>query len=161
MYQTTSKILNWEELSKKIGSWRVTAKKIVFTNGCFDLLHIGHVDYLEKARQLGDVLIVGLNTDASVSKLKGPNRPIQDQNSRARVMAALEFVDAVTFFEQDTPAELIDLVVPDVLVKGGDYEIEEIVGYDTVTQAGGKVLTIDLVIGYSTSNIEAKIKANE
>ena len=133
-------------------------KKIVFTNGCFDLLHRGHVDYLAKAADLGDVLILGLNTDASVSKLKGPQRPIQDEQSRLHIIASLGFVDAVVLFDEETPLDLIDLVQPDVLVKGSDYKPEAIVGFDIVKLKGGKIQTIDFIPGYSTSLIEKKIK---
>lgn len=153
-----SKITNRESLERKLALWRFREKKIVFTNGCFDLLHLGHIDYLAKAASLGNVLIVGLNTDRSVSSLKGPGRPICDENSRLHVMASLFFVDAVILFDEPTPYELIKQVQPDVLVKGGDYKPEEIVGYDIVTAKGGTVTTIDLVPGYSTSMIEKKIK---
>jgi rfaE bifunctional protein nucleotidyltransferase chain/domain len=133
-------------------------KKVVFTNGCFDILHRGHIEYLSKAKDLGDVLVIGLNTDDSVSRLKGPHRPLQDEVSRAHIMAALEFVDYVVYFNEDTPYELIKKVQPDVLVKGADYKIEDIVGYDIVMAKGGTVETIDFLPGYSTSAIEAKIK---
>ncbi len=130
----------------------------MFTNGCFDLLHLGHVDYLEKARNLGDRLIVGLNTDSSVGRFKGPERPLQDQNSRARVLAALQFVDLVVFFDEDTPQNLISELVPNILVKGSDYLAENIVGADVVKKNGGVVKTIDFVPGYSTTRIVEKIK---
>jgi rfaE bifunctional protein nucleotidyltransferase chain/domain len=130
----------------------------VFTNGCFDILHKGHVDYLAKAADLGEILIIGLNTDASVSKLKGPHRPIQDESSRLQIIASLGFVDAVILFEEPTPYKLIQLVQPDVLVKGSDYLPEEIVGYDIVKAKGGIIKTIDFLPGYSTSLIEKKIK---
>ena len=135
-----------------------SAKKIVFTNGCFDLLHRGHIEYLSKAADFGDMLIIGLNTDASVSRLKGPHRPIQDESSRAHIMAALEFVDLVIYFDEDTPYDLIKMVQPDILVKGADYKAENIVGYDIVTAKGGQVKTIEFLDGYSTSAIESKIK---
>jgi rfaE bifunctional protein nucleotidyltransferase chain/domain len=137
--------------------WRFQGRKIVFTNGCFDILHKGHVEYLSKARDLGDILIIGLNTDASVSRLKGSGRPVQDQSSRALVLASLRFVEAVVFFEEDTPYNLIDLVKPDVLVKGGDYTEENIVGADVVKANGGSVVIIPLVEGYSTSGIIKKL----
>jgi rfaE bifunctional protein nucleotidyltransferase chain/domain len=137
--------------------WHFQGKKIVFTNGCFDILHKGHVEYLSKARDLGDILIIGLNTDASVSRLKGSGRPVQDQSSRALVLASLRFVEAVVFFEEDTPYNLIDLVKPDVLVKGGDYSEENIVGADVVKANGGEVVVIPLVVGYSTSGIIQKL----
>lgn len=130
---------------------------MVFTNGCFDILHLGHVDYLEKAASKGDKLIVALNTDASVSKLKGPTRPVNSEKARARIMAALSFVDAVVFFSEDTPLSLIKRLKPDILVKGSDYKISNIVGADIVMQNGGKVETIELVDGYSTTNIINKI----
>lgn len=141
-----------------MADWKKSGLTIVFTNGCFDLLHRGHVDYLAKARDLGDVLFLGLNTDASVSKLKGKHRPIQDENSRMQIMATLECVDAVMLFDQETPYELIKTVQPDILVKGADYKPEDIVGYDIVTAKGGKVITLDFLPGFSTSGIEKKIK---
>jgi rfaE bifunctional protein nucleotidyltransferase chain/domain len=154
------KIVTRDLLPELLAQWRQHIHKIVFTNGCFDLLHLGHVDYLEKARQLGDKLIVGLNTDASVRRLKGPSRPLQDEMSRSRVMASLLFIDAVVLFDEDTPYELIREVSPDILVKGDDYAIENIVGHDFVLQRGGKVKTISLVKGYSTSGIVEKIILN-
>lgn len=126
---------------------------VVFTNGCFDVLHRGHITYLSKARDLGDCLVVGLNSDASVKRLKGENRPINNENDRALVLAALSFVDHIILFEEDTPKELIEQVKPNILVKGGDYAIENIVGADFVTQNGGKVLTIPFVDGYSSTKI--------
>lgn len=141
--------------------WRFQQKKIVFTNGCFDIVHLGHLDYLSKAADLGDILILGLNTDASVQRLKGAGRPVVDEQARAFVMASLRFVDAVVLFDQQTPYELIQLVQPDVLVKGKDYKAEEVVGYDIVTAKGGKVETIDLVPGYSTTALIQKIISNE
>jgi len=131
---------------------------LVFTNGCFDILHAGHVDYLQKARQLGDALLVGLNNDESVRKLKGDSRPIVDEKARAMVLAALEAVDAVVHFKEETPGRLIDQVQPDVLVKGGDYLAEEIVGYQTVTTKGGTVKVLPFLEGHSTTNIIKKIK---
>lgn len=148
------------ELLQRLELWNREHAKIVFTNGCFDLLHRGHVDYLSKAADLGDKLIVALNTDQSVSRLKGPNRPIQDEQSRLFIMASLTFVDAVILFDEETPYELIRLVQPDVLVKGSDYKPEDIVGYDIVTGKGGEVKTIDFLPGYSTSLIEKKIRSN-
>lgn len=137
--------------------WRDQNKKIVFTNGCFDLVHLGHLDYLSKAADLGDVLVIGLNTDASVRRLKGESRPVVDEQARAFMMASLRFVDAVVLFGQDTPYELIQLVQPDVLVKGKDYKAEEVAGYDIVMAKGGRVETIDLVPGYSTTALIRKI----
>ena len=147
------KILDDKSLEEKLNLWRKEGKKIVFSNGCFDILHRGHVDYLSKAADLGDVLIIGLNTDASVKRIKGPSRPVNDEKARAVVLAALEFVDAIMFFDEDTPYNLIKNVQPDVLVKGKDYKAEDIVGYDIVTNKGGKVETIELVEGFSTTNI--------
>ena len=131
--------------------------KMVFTNGCFDILHPGHIDYLSKAADYGDCLVIGLNTDASVQKLKGENRPITDENSRAIVLAAIGFVDAIIKFDEETPYELIKQLQPDILVKGSDYSVEEIVGHDIVLAKGGKVIPVDLLQGYSTSAIEKKI----
>ena len=126
---------------------------VVFTNGCFDLIHPGHIDLLEQAASMGDLLVVGLNTDRSVTALKGPCRPVTPQADRARVLAALETVDYVCLFDEDTPAELIDALVPDVLVKGGDYGLDQIVGRETVEGAGGRVVAIPLTEGYSTSDL--------
>ncbi len=157
---TKDKILTREQLPATLAEWRAQGRKVVFTNGCFDLLHLGHVDYLEQARQLGDALVVGLNTDASVSCLK-PGRPIQDEAARARILASLAFVDAVVLFGEPTPLALIDLVQPDVLVKGDDYSIDGIVGHELVLNRGGQVLTVPLVPGYSTSRIIAKVLSSE
>jgi D-glycero-beta-D-manno-heptose 1-phosphate adenylyltransferase len=142
----------------KIAQWNNGGEKVVFTNGVFDVLHRGHVDYLAKARDLGDRLIIGVNTDASVSQLKGPHRPIQDEYSRMLILASFEFVDAVILFGDQTPYELIKMVQPDILVKGSDYKTEDIVGYDIVMAKGGFVKTIDFIPGFSTSLIEKKIK---
>lgn len=153
-----SKIHTWETLKTQVATWQAQGKKIVFSNGCFDLVHKGHIDYLNRAADLGDILVMGLNTDASVSKLKGPHRPIQDEQSRLLIMAALQCVSAVVLFNEETPYDLIKLVQPDVLVKGSDYQPENIVGYDIVTAKGGMVKTIDFLPGYSTSAIEKRIK---
>ena len=158
MEKTADKIKDLAAARKLVSLWKHQGKHVVFTNGCFDLLHLGHVDYLEKARNLGDVLVVGLNTDDSVSRFKGPQRPIQDQQSRARIMAALQAVDLVVFFNEDTPLKLISELLPQILVKGSDYLAENIVGADVVKNAGGVVKTIDFVPGYSTSRIVDKIK---
>ena len=154
----TDKIHSWEGLAKQVKKWHEAGEKIVFSNGCFDLIHRGHIDYLAKAADMGTKLVLGLNTDTSVSKLKGPHRPIQDEQSRQFILSALAFVDAVTLFDEETPYELIKLVQPDVLVKGSDYKPENIVGYDVVMAKGGAVKTIDYIEGYSTSGIEKKIK---
>lgn len=135
------------------------AAKIVFTNGVFDILHPGHVDYLAKARDLGDFLVLGLNSDASVRRLnKAPDRPFNDEQSRAKVLAALEAVDMIVIFDDDTPYELIRFLEPDVLVKGDDYTVEQIAGHDIVQARGGKVVTIPLLKGYSTSALAEKIR---
>jgi rfaE bifunctional protein nucleotidyltransferase chain/domain len=155
--KTSDKILTREQFSALLPDWKKNGK-VVFTNGCFDILHLGHVDYLEKARNLGQKLVVGLNTDASVQRLKGMDRPICDETSRARVMASLEFVDAVILFDEETPLELISFIKPDILVKGNDYTIENIVGADVVMKNGGSVETVPLVNGYSTTNVIKKIK---
>lgn len=152
------KIVSFESLDQLLHTWKSTHKKIVFTNGCFDLLHKGHVDYLEKAKKLGDILIVGLNSDTSVSKIKGKNRPIQDEASRLAVIAALTAVDATLIFNDSTPIELIKIIKPDVLCKGGDWPIEKIIGADFVQSYGGRVKTIPFINGYSTSKIEQKIR---
>ncbi|CAN5189409.1 D-glycero-beta-D-manno-heptose 1-phosphate adenylyltransferase [soil metagenome] len=147
------KILTIQALKPKAAVWRFKGKRVVFTNGCFDLLHRGHLHTLSAARELGDVLVVGLNTDASVKRLKGPLRPIQDETTRAEVLAALLLVDAVVLFDEETPLELIQALNPDVLVKGGDYIPDTIVGYDWVTQHGGRVEIIPLLEGHSTTGI--------
>ncbi len=144
------------ELLRKLNIYRFQDKKIVFTNGCFDILHRGHVEYLAQAANLGSVLIIGLNSDNSVKRLKGENRPVQDEEGRAVVLASLAFVTHVVLFDEDTPYELINEIKPDILVKGSDYKEDEIVGADIVKAAGGKVVTIDFIEGYSTSKILEK-----
>jgi len=146
------------KLSQLVNTWTFQEKKVVFTNGCFDLVHLGHIDYLSKAADLGHILVVGLNTDLSVSRLKGPNRPINDQIARAMLLASMGFVTNVILFNDDTPYELIKLIKPGILVKGSDYKPEDIVGYDVVKATNGKVVTIDFLEGYSTSGIIEKIK---
>ncbi|HEX8504454.1 MAG TPA: D-glycero-beta-D-manno-heptose 1-phosphate adenylyltransferase [Hymenobacter sp.] len=153
---TKNKVMTREQVVAAVADWRAQGRRVVFTNGCFDLLHLGHVDYLEQARHLGDALVVGLNTDASVGALK-PGRPIQDELARGRILAALAFVDAVVLFGEPTPLALIELVQPDVLVKGDDYAIDGIVGHELVLNRGGQVLTVPLVPGYSTSRIVERI----
>ncbi|MCD4773920.1 MAG: D-glycero-beta-D-manno-heptose 1-phosphate adenylyltransferase [Bacteroidales bacterium] len=155
------KIFSKESLKYQLSVWKFKDKKLVFTNGCFDILHLGHIDYLSKAKSFGDKLIIGLNTDVSVRKIKGENRPITDENSRATILASLLFVDAVILFDEETPYELIKFVQPDVLIKGNDYKVEDIVGYDIVKANGGKIETLDLLKGYSTSLIEEKIRNNK
>ncbi len=154
---TSSKIRSRAEAIACADQWRFDNQRIVFTNGCFDIVHLGHIDYLEKARALGHKLILGLNTDASVSRIKGPLRPVVNEYARARLMAALEFVDLVTLFDEPTPLELIEALRPDVLVKGDDYTVATIVGADFVLANGGTVETVALVPGYSTSKLIGKI----
>jgi len=155
-----AKILSARTLISKVNYWKDNNKTIVFTNGCFDILHRGHVEYLSKAANCGDVLIIGLNSDASVKRIKGNNRPINDQNARAVLLAALACVDAVVYFEEDTPYNLINLIKPHVLIKGKDYKAKDIVGYDILKKYKGKIKTIKLVEGYSTTAIEKKIQKN-
>lgn len=153
-----SKIHTKESLSVLLKKWEKENKKIVFTNGCFDIIHRGHIEYLSKAADLGDVLFIGVNSDKSVRKLKGDNRPLQDEDSRLLILASLSFVDALVLFEEQTPYELIQFVKPHILVKGSDYKAEDIVGYDIVIKRGGEVKTIDFLPGYSTTAIEQKIR---
>ena len=140
-----------------LACWRLKNNKIVFTNGCFDILHLGHIDYLSKAADQGDILIIGLNSDNSVNILKGKNRPFINENARALLLAAIGFVNAVILFDEETPYNLIKQINPDVLVKGSDYKTEEIAGYDIVQAGGGEVRTIELLEGYSTTDIVDKI----
>lgn len=153
-----SKILQYRDLELYLKNLNSENKKVVFTNGCFDIIHRGHVDYLAKAASFGDVLLIGVNTDNSVKRLKGNTRPIQDEYSRALILAAFSFVDIVIMFDEDTPYELINMIQPDILVKGSDYKAEDIVGYDILKAKGGKVITMDFVEGFSTSLIINKIK---
>ncbi len=153
-----SKIYTWEEIQRQCNVWRFKGRKIVFTNGCFDILHLGHVEYLARAADLGDVLIVGLNSDSSVTKLKGFDRPLMQEGARAMILAALTFITAVVLFDEDTPVELIRLIQPDVLVKGGDYKPEEIAGHEIVEARGGKVEIIELTKGYSTTALIHRIR---
>lgn len=153
------KIHSVDQVMQTIAHWRSAGDTIVFTNGCFDLIHYGHIAYLAEARSLGDRLVIGLNSSASVSRLKGAHRPLQNEESRSTILAAFQFTDAVVVFEEDTPLQLIKAIQPDVLVKGGDYTIETIVGAKEVMDRGGQVQVISFVEGYSTSAIERKIKA--
>ena len=153
-----AKILDKEKLRRSLALWRFKGEKIVFTNGCFDIIHRGHIDYLSKAADLGNILIIGLNTDASVKRIKGRGRPVNDEVARTQNLAALFFIDAIILFDEDTPYNLIKEVKPDILVKGSDYKSEDIVGYDIVKENGGKVVTINLLPGYSTTSIIQKIK---
>ncbi len=157
----SEKLVAKDKLQDLLNSWNAENKQIVFTNGCFDILHRGHVEYLSHARDLGDKLILGLNTDASVKRLgKSPERPINSQETRATILAGLECIDAIVLFDEDTPLELITFVQPDVLVKGNDYKAEDIVGYDAVVAKGGKVMTIQLVDGFSTTKLIEKMKTS-
>lgn len=153
-----SKQFDLGPLLVKVDSWKAQELKIVFTNGCFDILHPGHIDYLAKAANLGNKLIIGVNTDASVQKLKGIHRPIQNEEARLFLLSALEFVDALILFGEDTPAELILQITPHILVKGADYTIDKVVGADTVIQSGGSVVLLPYLQGFSTSGIEKKIR---
>jgi len=152
-------VKSWEELKKEVDRLHGEGKKIVFTNGCFDILHAGHVRYLTQAREAGDVLVVALNSDSSVRKIKGEKRPIVPQNERAEVISSLKSVDYVTFFNEDTPLALIEYLRPDLLVKGADWREEEIAGRDQVISWGGKIVLIPLVEGASTTNIIKKVVA--
>ncbi len=158
LVQLKAKIYTLPTIKAQVNDWKNNHQKLVFTNGCFDLLHQGHLSYLSEASQLGSKLIIGVNTDASVSKLKGKNRPVNDELSRQMMLAALFFVDAVVLFDEDTPLNLITLLMPDVLVKGGDYQINDIVGAKEVMQNGGIVKVISFLPGFSSSKIIEKIK---
>ena len=153
-----NKILKKNELSEVVDRWRSEEKVIVFTNGCFDIIHRGHVEYLAKAKKIGDILVLGLNSDQSVRKLKGEGRPFVSENDRAYILSHLIPVDAVSIFDEDTPLSLIELVKPDVLVKGGDYSLDAIVGKDEVEQYGGTVVAIPLVEGRSTTGLIERIR---
>jgi rfaE bifunctional protein nucleotidyltransferase chain/domain len=151
------KIISRSDIGREIARWRFLGKKIVFTNGCFDVLHMGHVDYLSRAADLGNVLIIGMNSDGSVRRLKGSGRPLNPEDARALLLASLHFVDAVVVFGEDTPIGLIREIRPDVLVKGADYRVEEIAGHELVLARGGSVITLELLPGYSTSALIRKI----
>jgi D-beta-D-heptose 7-phosphate kinase/D-beta-D-heptose 1-phosphate adenosyltransferase len=158
MEEYRKKIKNLPELKKEIEALKAQGKRIVFTNGCFDLLHPGHMRYLYAARQMGDYLVVAVNTDRSVKIIKGANRPIQAQDERTELLAALSFVDAVVLFDEDNPLMVIQRLVPNVLVKGGDWTEDKIIGAEVVKTAGGEVKSLPFVTGYSTSAIIEKIK---
>ncbi|MEL7002072.1 MAG: D-glycero-beta-D-manno-heptose 1-phosphate adenylyltransferase [Bacteroidota bacterium] len=159
MNHTKNKINDIDNAKSIINSWQADGQAVVFTNGCFDIIHLGHIDYLEKARAKGDKLVVAVNSDESVRKLKGESRPVNDERARSRMIAALSFVDLVIVFGEDTPYDVIKALLPNVLVKGNDYLAENIVGADIVTESGGHVETIELVSGYSTSSIIDKIRS--
>ena len=152
-----SKIIGPDKLHYNLAQWKFKGEIIVFTNGCFDILHRGHIEYLSGAAGYGDILVIGLNTDESVRKIKGKGRPYQDEYSRALMLASLHFVTAVILFGEETPYELIKIIQPDILVKGSDYKHEEIVGRDIVEARGGKVITIDYIKGYSSTDIIKKV----
>jgi D-beta-D-heptose 7-phosphate kinase/D-beta-D-heptose 1-phosphate adenosyltransferase len=151
-------VLLLQELIARKASWRESKTTVVFTNGCFDLIHAGHVRYLAAARSLGGALVVGLNGDASVRRLKGPSRPIIPENERAEILAAFECVDVVTVFDEETPLKLIEALTPDVLVKGGDWPLEAIIGREHVLSHGGRVLSLPLLEGRSTSSVISRIR---
>ena len=153
-----SKIFSFDDLKNQVNAWKQAGEGVVFTNGCFDIIHRGHIEVLAQTADLGDRLIIGLNSDTSIQKLKGKNRPIIEEQSRAILLASLEFVDAVVIFSEDTPLKLISALLPDVLAKGGDYEIETIVGHEIVQQNGGKVKLVPFVDGFSSTTIIEKIK---
>jgi D-glycero-beta-D-manno-heptose 1-phosphate adenylyltransferase len=156
--QIKQKIQDWKTIAKTVDAWKSQGYEVVFTNGCFDILHYGHLHYLCDAKNLGDKLVVGLNSATSVSRLKGAHRPINDELTRQYLLVGLECVDALVVFEQDTPLELIALIQPDILVKGGDWTPDQIVGSEIVLANGGEVLSLPFQDGYSTTNIETKIK---
>lgn len=158
LYLVERKIFSQHSINHLLNYWHFMGKKIVFTNGCFDVLHQGHVAYLTQAKALGDVLIVGLNSNSSVKKLKGPERPVNDETARAYVLAGLAAIDAVIVFEEDTPYKLIKFIKPHVLVKGGDYKPNQIAGHDLVEANGGKVVIIPFVEGFSSTAIINKLK---
>ena len=153
-----NKIFNKNNLLEKLEIWRDANKKIVFTNGCFDLIHLGHIEVLARSADLGDILIIGVNTDSSIKELKGNNRPIIEEDSRAQQLASLEFVDAVILFNEQTPLELIKVIKPNVITKGGDYNSEQVVGNEIAIENEGEVIIIPLTQGYSTTSILDKIK---
>lgn len=154
----SEKLMLREDLSKQVCRWKLLGRKIVFTNGCFDILHKGHLELLTQAAAMGDVLIVGINADDSVRRLKGDERPVNDENFRGLLLASLMIIDAVCIFPEDSPLELIQIILPDLLIKGGDYELATVVGAEDVIKNGGEVKIIPLVAGYSTSKIIQKIR---
>ncbi|WP_320051565.1 adenylyltransferase/cytidyltransferase family protein [uncultured Acetobacteroides sp.] len=156
----SKKVVDQHELSRRVAVWNLLGKKIVFTDGCFDILHRGHVDYLTQAASKGDVMVIGLHSDASVARLKGEGRPIQNQESRALIVASLSYVDAVIILEEDSPYNLIKFIKPDVLVKGADKLPKDIIGYDIVSAKGGSVIALDIKEG-NTERLIDKIKLTQ
>lgn len=154
----TSKIYTLSDLKIHTDKWKEKGDKIVFTNGCFDLLHRGHVEILANTADLGDRLVIGLNSDTSIQELKGKNRPIIEENSRAILLASLQFVDAIVLFSEETPEKLIETIIPNILAKGGDYKVTEIAGHNVVLENGGEVILVPFIYGFSTTNIVDKIK---
>ncbi|MBC8343031.1 MAG: D-glycero-beta-D-manno-heptose 1-phosphate adenylyltransferase [Bacteroidetes bacterium] len=155
--KTKDKIHSWESMSFLRKQWKSSGLKVVFTNGCFDLIHLGHIDYLSKSADLGDKLIIAVNSDKSTKKLKGERRPLQDEQSRMMILASFSFVDAVVLFDEDTPYKIIQELLPDIQVKGGDYSKEDVVGADIQKQHGGELVILPYLEGYSTTGIEKKI----
>ena len=153
-----SKIFSLDDLKNQVNAWKQAGEEVVFTNGCFDIIHRGHIEVLAQTADLGDRLIIGLNSDSSIQKLKGEDRPIIDEQARAILLSALSFVDAVILFPEETPINLISTLLPDVLAKGGDYEIEAIVGHEIIQNNGGKVILVPFVDGFSSTTIIDKIK---
>jgi len=154
----SEKILNNTQLSEQTKNWKTAGKKIVFTNGCFDILHKGHLEILSTSASFGDILVVGINTDNSVKRLKGSSRPINDEGFRSLMLASIQYIDTVLLFDEETPLNLITILMPDVLVKGGDYTVEQIVGADVVLKNGGEVKIVPIVKGYSTTKIVESIQ---
>jgi len=154
----SSKVYNLDALTTQVEQWKATGNKVVFTNGCFDIIHRGHIEVLARTADLGDKLVIGLNSDQSIQKIKGEDRPIIDEQSRAILLAALSFVDAVVLFSEDTPLKLIGALLPNILAKGGDYKIKTIVGHEIILQNGGKVKLVPFVDGFSSTTIIDKIK---
>jgi D-glycero-beta-D-manno-heptose 1-phosphate adenylyltransferase len=152
------KLMSRSDLVRQAERWKLQDKKIIFTNGCFDILHKGHLELLSQAAALGDILVIGVNSDDSVKRLKGDERPVNDENFRALMLASLAIVDAVSIFPEDTPLELIESIVPDIIVKGGDYDPSTVVGAELVVKNGGEVIIIPLISGYSTSSLIRKIR---
>lgn len=153
-----SKIIDFKNLDTYLAYWKFKNFKLVFTNGCFDIIHRGHIEYLAQAANYGDILIIGLNTDSSVRRIKGESRPVQDEFARAITLASFQFVNSVVLFDEETPYNLIKKIQPDILIKGSDYKPENIVGYDIVKAKGGEIVTIDFIDGYSTTSIIEKLK---